>query len=78
MDCIILSKCCPALKEVCWNFHVDELSPEDLFELYEIKWKYINHEDMCAKERALIKDLAPTIHFAAVTGDDKSCHRCGD
>jgi len=57
MEKIILSQQCPALKEACWNVHVDVLPAREVFELYEIKWRYVDHDRMSEDEKLLIRHL---------------------
>jgi hypothetical protein len=58
VDKITLSQQCPALKEVCWNFHIDVLPDQDAFELYQSKWDYIDLGRMGEDEKTLVRRLA--------------------
>lgn len=48
----------PALDGICWEMHNQLFEPEEVFQIYESKWKWVTMYEIPQKEIDLMKDLA--------------------
>lgn len=47
----------PGLKLLCWNLHVQYVTREDAFKLYERNWRMFDEHGLDTHERALLREL---------------------
>lgn len=47
----------PGLKLLCWNLHVQYVTREDAFKLYERNWRLFDEHGLDTHERALLREL---------------------
>lgn len=51
----------PALQAALWDRHDTIMTAEDVFHLYEDRWRYIDQAEMDANEKALFERLVVDI-----------------
>jgi hypothetical protein len=51
----------PVLDQLLWDSHVQQLSTERAFLTYEKRWGYVDHSQLTAHERYLIKQLTEQV-----------------
>jgi len=47
----------PELDLILWDVASETILAEDAFKKYETRWRYINPEQLCKKERLMIEEL---------------------
>lgn len=51
----------PQLRQIGWQLHTEELTPQEALSLYERNWRHVDREALTMKEIALINALAATV-----------------
>lgn len=51
----------PQLRQIGWQLHAEELTPQEALSLYERNWRHVDRKALTMKEIALINALAATV-----------------
>jgi hypothetical protein len=51
----------PALKELCWNYHLPTITSDGALCKYERNWRSVDKNSLTEKERELIAHLTATV-----------------
>jgi len=51
----------PVLDQLLWDSQIQQLSAERAFLTYEKRWSHVNHSQLTAHERHLIKQLTEQV-----------------
>lgn len=47
----------PELNNLLWDLHGIQVEPKVAFDMYEKRWRYVDHKQITPKEKALVQRL---------------------